>query len=234
MRKLLILLLAISFLLNISLLTAQTANKQIPDPLRFKKEVNAFVQYDKKNSFPEQAILFLGSSSIRKWYTHDAFPEFPILNRGFGGSHLSDVLYYYDDLLKKYDPSVVVFYEGDNDIAYGKSPQQIFDDYKTFIARFNKDFPHSKLIFISIKPSILRWKKWPLMQQTNQLIRKFNEQHANLFYLDLAKVLLDKDGKPDANLYIKDGLHLNANGYARWNRTLRPLLKKLYHKDISK
>lgn len=228
MRKILILFFVFAFFTTKLALIAQSPEKQNPDPLRFKKEVNAFITYDKKNSFPKHPILFLGSSSIRKWFTHDALPEFPIINRGFGGSHLSDVLYYYDDLLKKYNPAVVVFYEGDNDIAYGKSPGQVFTDYKTFIARFAKDFPSAKLIFISIKPSILRWKVWAQMQQANQLIKKFNDQNPNLFYLDLANVLLGKDGNPDPELFIKDGLHLNAKGYARWNKALRPLLKKLY------
>ncbi len=228
MRKFLTLFFVSAFLIAQVNLFAQTSVKKNPDPKRFAKEVNAFIQYDKKNSLPKHAVLFLGSSSIRKWFTHEAFPEFPVINRGFGGSHLSDVLYYYDELLKKYDPAVVVFYEGDNDIAYGKTPQQVFVDYKTFVDRFTKDFPSAKLVFISIKPSIARWKVWAQMKQTNQLIKQFNEGNPNLFYLDVAHVLLGKDGKPDPELFIKDGLHLNAKGYERWNNTLRPLLKKLY------
>ncbi len=223
----------ISFVITVILLPfifplkAQTSQKQNPDPLRFRKEVNAFVQYDKKNSFPENAILFLGSSSIRKWWTHEAFPQFPVINRGFGGSHLSDVLYYYDVLLKKYQPSLVVFYEGDNDIAFGKSPQQVFEDYCTFVKRFRHDFPSAKLIFISIKPSLLRWKDWPQMQAANHKIEAFNRQDDQLYYLNLADVLL-KNGKPDSSLYAPDGLHLNAKGYARWNARLKPWLQKLW------
>ncbi len=213
-----------------SQVSAQAPLKKNPDPLRFKKEIARFLTYDKKNSFPANAVLFLGSSSIRKWYTHVGFPEYPVINRGFGGSQLSDVLYYFDVLLKKYNPLVVVFYEGDNDIAYGKSPQQVFADYKAFVTRFKKDLPEAKLIFISIKPSILRWKLWPQMQQANRLIKKFNAQYDNLFYLDLAQLLLDKNGLPDKQWYVSDGLHLNRKGYQRWNTALKPLLKQLYLK----
>ncbi len=222
--------LIISYLLGvlcIGIINGQAWKKKNPDPLRFRKEVNAFVQYDKKNSFPENAILFLGSSSIRKWWTHEAFPQFPVINRGFGGSHLSDVLYYYDVLLKKYQPSLVVFYEGDNDIAFGKSPQQVFEDYCTFVNRFRHDFPSAKLIFISIKPSLLRWKVWPQMQAANRKIEAFNRQYDQLYYVNLANVLL-KNGKPDSSLYAADGLHLNAKGYALWNARLKPWLQKLW------
>ena len=220
----------IGFVLFFGIQTTFAQKVPNPDPKRFAKEVNYFVNYDKKNSFPHQAILFLGSSSIRKWFTHEAFPEFPVINRGFGGSHLSDVLYYYDQLLKKYNPSLIVFYEGDNDIAAGKSAARVFSDYQTFIHRLFNDFPRVKLIYIPVKPSVLRWKFWPEMNQLNKKIKAFNAQNANLFYADLAKVILNRDGKPDASLFIKDGLHLNAQGYARWNDALRPMLKKLYVK----
>ncbi len=203
-------------------------DKANPDPKRFEKEIGHFVQYDQKNSFPEHAILFLGSSSIRMWKTHEAFPEFPVINRGFGGSHLSDVLYYYDKILKPYHPAVVVFYEGDNDIAYGKTAEQVFNDYKVFVTRLLKDFPRVKLIYLPVKPSVLRWQKWPEMQRLNLKIKEYNARHPQLFYADLTRVILNKEGKPNPGLFIQDGLHLNANGYVRWNNALRPLLQKVY------
>lgn len=199
-----------------------------PDPHRFDREIEHFMTYDKKNSFPAHAILFLGSSSIRKWFTHEAFPEFPVINRGFGGSQLSDVLYFYDQLLKKYNPQMIVFYEGDNDIAAGKSAEEVFADYRTFIQRLLNDFPHIKLIYIPIKPSVARWNLWPEMKKANEKIQTFNEKHSNLYDVDLVSPLLTKNGVPDSTLFIKDGLHLNARGYARWNEKLLPVLRKLY------
>jgi len=198
-----------------------------PDPKRFENEINAFAQWDQKNSFPENAILFVGSSSIRLWKTADAFPEYSVINRGFGGSHTSDVLQYYDVLVQKYNPAIIVFYEGDNDIADGKSVDQVFNDYKTLVNKILLDNPNVKFVYIPIKPSGLRWNFWDTMQEVNKLVKEFNEGYENLYYIDLAEPLLDKSGKPDHSLFLDDKLHLNEDGYAVWNTIVGPKLKSL-------
>ncbi len=200
-----------------------------PDPLRFEKEISYFKNYDARNSFPQKAVLFVGSSSIRLWKTHLAFPAFPVINRGVGGSHISDVLFFYDSIVKKYRPALIVFYAGDNDIAAGKSVDKVFNDFKTFFNRVKKDMPRTKVIYLPIKPSILRWKFWDEMKKVNEKVLELSRREKNLFYADLASVLL-KNGEPDPELYIKDGLHLNENGYEKWNNVLRPILQKLYSK----
>ncbi|NOX90551.1 MAG: hypothetical protein GXO77_16220 [Calditrichaeota bacterium] len=226
MRKLMLFwLIAFVFLVISKSFSQPAAN---PDPLRFEKEINSFVQYDKKNSFPSEAVLFVGSSSIRMWRTHDDFPEYPVINRGFGGAHISDVLYYYNEVIKKYNPAIIVFYAGDNDIAAGKSVKQVFNDYQALIKKILNDFTNVKFIYIPIKPSVSRWKFWDKMHEVNQLIKKYNEKHKKLYYADLATPLLNAEGKPDENLFIEDGLHLNQNGYARWKKELQPLLKELW------
>ncbi len=98
----------IAICLTVNQLSLAQSNVKNPDPVRFKNEINEFTKWDTKNSFPEHAILFVGSSSIRFWKSHDSFPDYPIINRGFGGSHISDVLYYYDQVIKKYQPSIFV------------------------------------------------------------------------------------------------------------------------------
>ncbi len=200
-----------------------------PDPLRFEKEISYFKNYDAKNSFPQKAVLFVGSSSIRLWKTRLSFPAFPVINRGFGGSHISDVLYFYDVIVKKYKLAVIVFYAGDNDVAAGKSVEQVFNDFKTFLSRVKKDMPKTKVIYLPIKPSILRWKYWDEMEKVNKKVLELSRNEKNLFYSDLASVLL-KDGEPDPELYIEDGLHLNEKGYEKWNKALRSTLQKLYSK----
>lgn len=125
----------------ITLLTGQGD----PDPARFAKSpdgdevyIESFEYWDEKNSVPDDAVLFVGSSSIRKWPTSRYFPFVPVINRGFGGSHISDVNYYLDKTVLKYAPRAIVLYAGDNDIASGKSALRVFEDYKSFVARVNE------------------------------------------------------------------------------------------------
>jgi lysophospholipase L1-like esterase len=194
-----------------------------PDPTRFEHEIAIFEAWDHQNSFPERANLFVGSSSIRFWHTANAFPGKPVINRGFGGSEISDVIYYYDQVIKPYAPAKIFLYAGDNDIADGKSPEQVFEDYVELAAKVRADFPDTELIFLSIKPSDARWKKWPKMAQANQLIREFTASDPKLGYVDVASLLLGDDGRPK-DVYVMDGLHLNDEGYRLWNQALAPLL----------
>lgn len=199
-----------------------------PDPQRFKDEINSFKMWDAKNSFPQHAILFVGSSSIRFWESHDAFPDLPIINRGFGGSEISDVRYYYDQVIGKYDPSVIVFYAGDNDIADHKTVEQVFGDYTNLTTRILHDFPKVKFIYIPIKPSSSRWELWSKMKEVNRQVEAYNKQNEHLYYLDTATPLLGANGRPNDSLFRTDHLHLNPSGYAIWNAKLRPELEALY------
>lgn len=198
-----------------------------PDPLRFEEEIKLFEEFDSKNSFPEDAILFVGSSSIRMWKTAEAFPEMPVINRGFGGSHFSDLQYYYDELVLPYDPSVVVLYEGDNDVASGKSNDQVFEDYLEFTDRLASDFPDARLVFVPIKPSSSRWEMWPQMKEANQRIKNHMSENDQFYYVDLASPILGSDGTPDDSLFLDDLLHLNEDGYVKWNAAIRSTLENL-------
>lgn len=202
-------------------------NAEDPDPMRFEEEINNFKEFDSKNTFPEDAILFVGSSSIRFWKTAEAFPEFPVINRGFGGSHFSDLNYFYDTLVLPFDPKVVVLYEGDNDVDAGKNNDQVFEDYLEFTNRLTSDFPDVKLVFVPIKPSSSRWGKWPQMKKENQRIKAHMDQNENFYYVDMAAPIFGSDGKPDDSLFRDDLLHLNEKGYAKWNATIRPGLEDL-------
>lgn len=209
------------------MLHAQNSVKN-PDPNRFRDEINSFVQWDSKNSYPSHSILFVGSSSIRFWKTHRGFPGLPVINRGFGGSHISDVLYFYNRVIGKYHPSIIVFYCGDNDIAANKPVSQVVNDYKVLIKRIEHDFPEIRFIYLPIKPSSSRWSYWPRMRETNRLIKAINQKDKRLFYIDTATPLIGTNGKPNDSLFRKDLLHLNARGYAIWNHLLADTLKQLY------
>lgn len=229
MKLIVRLVLALLFVYMHSLGFAQVSVED-PDPERFSQEIQQFVAWDAKNSFPADAILFVGSSSIRFWETHQAFPGYPVINRGFGGSHISDVQFYYDQVIGKYAPSVIVFYAGDNDIAAGKAVTQVVGDYQEITNHILQDFPEVKFVYVPIKPSSSRWDYWPKMKETNKRIKAYNQGNDRLFYVDLATPLLNSDRQPKDKLFRDDLLHLNESGYKVWNQILRPKLQMWYAK----
>jgi lysophospholipase L1-like esterase len=199
--------------------TAQTKDS----PARFEKEIAAFEDYDHKNSPPQSPILFVGSSTIRLWQTADAFPELPVVNRGFGGSSIDDVNHFADRIVFKYRPRLIVFYSGDNDIAAGRTPDHVFADFETFANAVRERLPETRIIYLAIKPSIARWKLWPRMQEVNSRVNDLAQQkERQIIYIDTAPALLGPDGQPSKELFRDDGLHMNAIGYAAWNKLLAP------------
>ena len=146
-----------------------------PDPARFEQDIRTFEDWDRQNSFPQDAVLFVGSSSIRMWQSAECFPDLPLINRGFGGSHTSDVNHFAERIVLKYKPRVIVFYAGDNDIEAGKTPQQVFDDFQAFASLVHKQLPQTRIIYLPIKPSLARWSKWPRMQEANAHVEKLSK-----------------------------------------------------------
>jgi lysophospholipase L1-like esterase len=125
----------------------------------------------------------------------------------------------------RYEPKVIVFYAGDNDIAAGKSALRVLEDYKEFTELVRKKLLNTQIIFISIKPSQSRWSVWPVMNEANMLIKDFSEKENRLFFLDASTTLLTENGKPNRNLFLKDNLHLNSEGYELWTKLLKPVIK---------
>jgi len=204
-------------------------NKQNPDPNRYREAVENFSRYDNKNSFPVGAVLFVGSSSIRLWETAKYFPGYPVINRGFGGSHISDVIYFIEPLVFNYKPRAIVFYAGDNDIAAGENADQVFNDYKEYVQLVREHLPKSKIIYLPIKPSLDRWSFWEKMKNANSLIKDYSEMDEFLYYVDTATPMLGNESLPDSSLFVDDGLHLNANGYELWSEILMPVLEKTFN-----
>jgi len=199
-----------------------------PESNRWEQTIRTFEDWDSKNSFPLDAVLFVGSSSIRLWPTREHFPEFPVINRGFGGCHISDVNYFANRIVLPYRPGVIVFYAGDNDIAGKKTPQRVFDDYRKFVNLVHKELAATRIIFVGIKPSLSRWSLWPLMNEVNSMIKDFSDKDDRLFVFDSASPLLGSDGKPKVRLFLKDNLHLNSKGYEAWTGALKPIIKKAF------
>ena len=202
-------------------------NCKAQDPTRFADQIAAFGEVDKE-SMPEKGkIVFLGSSSIRMWKeAEEKFKEYGVINRGFGGSQTSDAIHYFDELVLKYAPSKIVFYEGDNDIGAGKSPKQVLKDFKTFVKMTRKSLPDCEIGFVAIKPSVARWNLAKEMAVANALIEKYCSKKENLTYIDVWTGMLGEDGKPKPDIFLEDNLHMNEKGYAIWNEQVLPFLKK--------
>ncbi len=195
-----------------------------PDPLRFQTEIDAFALKDETNATAKDPLLFVGSSSIRYWSTEKSFPDCGTLNRGFGGAHISDVQNYYRETVAENRPRAIVFYAGDNDIAFGKSPARVFENFRGFVATVRRDLPDTPIFFLAIKPSGSRWHLWNNMAEANSLIQTWAESQPNLEFVDVATPMLGDGGVPKEELFVGDRLHLNVNGYVLWNSILGPYL----------
>jgi lysophospholipase L1-like esterase len=201
-------------------------SKEAPGPTRFEKEIAAFEKSDAKKAPPKDCILFVGSSSIRLWQTAEAFPNLPVINRGFGGSTIPDVNYFADRIVFKYKPKTIIFYAGDNDIAGGHSPDEVFADYETFAKSVHERLPNTQLIYLTIKPSPSRWKMWSKSQTVNARVRDLTKKNDHDLYVDVATPILGPDGEPCKELFRDDKLHMNPKGYEIWNKILAPILAK--------
>ncbi|MEX2581806.1 MAG: GDSL-type esterase/lipase family protein [Gemmatimonadota bacterium] len=197
-----------------------------PDPTRFSEEIEAFERYDRFNTVPRNAIVLVGSSSIRFWPTGERFPGLTVVNRGFGGSHISDVNHHIEETVLKHDPSIVIHYAGDNDIAAGKSPQQVLEDYQLFAERVLEADPRAQVLYISVKPSILRWEMWSQMAELNQLVRDYSASKLNLHFVDVAGPML-RSGEPDPAHFVADGLHLTPAGYDVWTEVVGQAIARI-------
>lgn len=210
-------------LYSLTLFSTMHAEVKRPDPKRFESEVAAFDKQPK----PTGEILFLGSSSIRLWDTKGSFPKRQIINRGFGGSMIQDSLFYFDRLAKPFAPKLIVFYAGDNDLAEGLSAEEALADYKKLSDLAAKELPEAHMVYISIKPSIQRWKLWPEMRKANNLIRAFSEAQPKRYFVDIAPVTIGEDGQPKKDFFQDDGLHLNAKGYEAWSVVVEKKLREI-------
>lgn len=206
---------------------SQPGSPPPPDPKRFASAIRAFNEWDQKNTPARGAVLFTGSSSIVGWSTATAFPELTVLNRGFGGSHLTDVTHYAPDVVIRYSPRVIVLYAGDNDIASGRGAAAVADDFRALLRVMRAALPETPLVYLSIKPSPSRWALWPIAREANERIAEICRQDAKTRYVDVATPLLGADGTPRSELFLPDRLHLSEAGYATWNEQLRPVLAEL-------
>jgi lysophospholipase L1-like esterase len=196
------------------------------DPLRFKDQVEELSLKEYDFSKDDQVVLFTGSSSIRRWTDIQSyFPEHKIINNGFGGSHMSDLIYYYNEIIFKWSPSQIFIYEGDNDINDNKRPAEILRTTRKLIGRIQIDLPETEVIIISPKPSIARWDLAPRYQRLNRKLSRYCDKNPNLEFADVWKVMLDENGMVFQDIFVEDNLHMNKKGYDLWAEFLGEYLQ---------
>jgi lysophospholipase L1-like esterase len=197
-----------------------------PGENRWEARIRAFEEKDRQGPPPKQGILFIGSSSIVGWDLARYFPDLPVINRGFGGSVIADSVHFAERIVLPYEPKIVVLYAGDNDIARGKSPQQVLADYKQFVNTIRKHLPETRIVFVAIKPSLKRWHLVGKMREANRLIEACSSAGAGQTFVDIDRPMIGSNGEPRAELFKADGLHLNAAGYELWSKLVRPHLER--------
>lgn len=195
------------------------------DPLRFKEEVAQLTANDKSLN-KKDVILFTGSSTIRMWQNIQSdFPNYNVVNRGFGGSQTSDLLYYFDQLILPYNPKKVFIYEGDNDLSAGKSPEQILSTMDSLITLIHKRVSRNVSIYIiSPKPSLARWQMRGKYVEFNKRMADLASSKKKVYFIDVWTPALDADGNVLKDIFLEDGLHMNEKGYSIWVSVIRKYL----------
>lgn len=200
-------------------------------PNFYEEQINKFLEIDKFAEHAENPILFVGSSSIRFWKTlkQDMSP-LPVLNRGFGGAHISHVNNHFDQIVHPYNPKGIVFFCGTNDIAALKTPEEVYKDFLIFYEKVQQQLPETKILFIGIKPSVARAYLKDEEQEFNQKIAQLSNENNNIQFIDVWGPMLIED-KPDASMFVEDGLHMNAKGYKIWTSLVKPILDNTFSEE---
>jgi lysophospholipase L1-like esterase len=202
-------------------LSAQTAE-------RWDAAIQKFEDQDKVSPPPQNGIVFIGASSIVRWSLPEYFPKLgaKAINRGFGGSQSVDSVRYVERIVVPYHPRTVVYYAGDNDVEANVPAREIAHQFEIFNQKVHAALPQTKIIFISIKPSIRRWRWIDTIRSANAIVKAYCAKEKHLAFMDIEQSMLGADGKPNPDLLVADGLHMTPAGYRIWTAALTPLLKE--------
>ena len=207
------------------------------DPARWTQDVEEFARQEREAPTPLGGVVFVGSSSIRRWSTlADDMAPVPVLNRGFGGSKLFDAIYHSKELVGVHEPCLVVVFSGSNDIAGAdaKSAEEVRDLFRRLVARLRAADERLTICNIAITPTLAREEHVATVREANRLIRLECEADPRLEFIDPTPDLMDASGRPDARWFQEDRLHLNEQGYAVWTRHIRPVVERLYARERSR
>jgi lysophospholipase L1-like esterase len=199
---------------------------QAQTPARFQEEIDRFKADTTDYTKTDNLILFTGSSSIRMWTTlSEDLQGKNVLNRGFGGSMMSELLFYADTLITRYRPKMIFIYEGDNDLATGVPVEEIIGSARQLILRIRKELPDATLCFLAAKPSLARWNLHGNYIGLNQKLEQLSAEYPKVYFLDTWNPMLGPDGTVMNDLFIADGLHMNRKGYDIWKRIVNQFIE---------
>jgi lysophospholipase L1-like esterase len=207
-------------------LAVAQAQQRPAGPERWEPNVQKFEEADRQNRPPEGSIVFIGASSIVRWTTMaDDFPGLPVLNRGYGGSTFEDLTPYIDRIVVPYKPTKIVIYSGDNDLARGKTPDEVVADFKELLQVIHTKVPEAQVGLIALKPSIARWDLVKSFLAVNFKLKEIDLEDDRLRFIDIEQQMLGPNGQPDPEVFVADGLHLSPKGYRIWTAAVMPFLR---------
>lgn len=194
-------------------------------PARWEKQIAAYEAADRESAPPKGGIVFTGSSTILRWKTLASdFPDHAVINRGFGGSQIADAAHFADRIIIPYAPRMVVVRSGGNDLHSGKSAQQVFADYQGFVETIRTKLPDAQIVFIGLAPAPARWADAEANKQLNTLVEDYTKRTPGLKYVETYDTTADANGNPREELFVKDRVHFNAEGYKLLAERVRPAL----------
>lgn len=201
---------------------------------QFEPDIAAFLREDAVQPPPKGAILFIGSSIFRRWvHLKEQMAPLPVFNRAFGGSRTDDVLRYMEEIVFAYEPRIIVYYCGSNDINAGEKPGGIYERIRLFFEQAGERLPKTQMYFVSINRAPQKRDRWDIVDSTNALVRDYCSQRKNLGFIDVNPVLFDGDNSPRMDLYMSDQLHLKDQAYEKFTAVIKPVIEKSWLEVIS-
>ncbi|RYZ61239.1 MAG: G-D-S-L family lipolytic protein [Chitinophagaceae bacterium] len=216
------------FALTLLLIVQFSAFSQNPCP-PFWNDIQRFKKLDSATSPAQNAILLIGSSSFTNWKDVQAyFPGYNIINRGFGGSQLTDLTRYFYEIVTPYAPKQVIIYCGENDLSSSATmePETVVNRFKTLFGMIRQNYPQATIHYISMKPSPSRVAFLDKFKKANNDISVYLKGQKNAGFIDVYGAMLDKSGNVRTDIFVEDKLHMNAEGYRIWQKVMQPYLKK--------
>jgi hypothetical protein len=195
----------------------------------FIAEIKSFEKQDSLSLPDTEQVLLVGSSTFRLWFTSkEDLAGFPVINRGFGGSQMSDLNFYFERIVTKYNPKIILVYEGDNDLAAGESPLSVFEDFKIFAEKVKRQLPDAIVGYCSIRPSLARINLRDKQLEANDLIKAYCKKLNGFYFVDIQKDFYLKNGDLMPDIFVSDKLHMNKKGYDIWTIATRKFLKRRF------
>jgi lysophospholipase L1-like esterase len=197
--------------------------------VRFAADIDAFVERDKTSPPAQHSILFVGSSIFRLWTTlTEQMAPLPVLNRGFGGSRTWEILAYMDKIVLPYEPDIIVYYCGSNDVNAGEPADAIVARFEQFMTRVAERLPSTRVFFVSIHRSPDKRARWHVVDEANARIKALAYATPNLDYIEVNPVLFDARDEPRTELYLADGLHFHPPAYVEFTKVIKPVLERAW------